>query len=68
MTSRIPGGVFNYAVWNEDGAGATVAIYESKDAADAAGPQIAGIWGAFTDQLAGPPAFESCAYAESLRD
>lgn len=67
-TSKIPGGVFNYAVWNEDGAGATVAIYESRDAAEAAGPKIAEIWGALADQLAAPPEFESYEYAESMRD
>lgn len=68
MISKIPGGLFNYAVWNDDGVGATFAVYESKDAADAAGSQIAEIWGALADHLAAPPEFESYAFAESMRD
>jgi len=68
MTSRIPGGVLNYAVWNDDGSGATFAIYEDKEAADAAGPQIAEIWGGLKDALSAPPVFESYTNAESVRD
>jgi len=68
MTSKIAGGLFNYAVWNGDGSGATIAIYESKDAAEAAGPQIAEIWGALADHLAAPPVFENYEYAQSMRD
>ena len=68
MTSKIPGGLFNYAVWNEDGAGATVAVYESKEAAEAAGPQITEIWGALANHLAAPPVFESYANVQSMRD
>ena len=77
MTSRIPaireklqeiaGGVANYAMWNNDGVGAAVAVYESEDAANAAVPQIQAIWGGLADLLVAPPEIVSYANAENTR-
>ena len=68
QTSQIEGGICNYAMWNEDGAGMTVAIYESAAAAEAAGPKIAAIWGGLADYLAEPPVFSSFTTAANMRE
>ncbi|MEO9827177.1 MAG: hypothetical protein ABJF50_22475 [Paracoccaceae bacterium] len=78
MVSRIPaireklrdiaGGVANYAMWNDDGTGVAIAIYESEDAANAAVPQIQTIWGGLSDLLIAPPEIVSYAHAENTRD
>ena len=65
---RIKGGVANYAMWNDDGTGAAVAIYADEAAANAAGPQIQAIWGGLADLLVAPPEILSFSQAENLRD
>ena len=66
-TSKISGGVANYVVWNDDGAGAAIAIYENADFAEAASDQIEAIWAGMAEALAEPPVFEAYAHADSLR-
>jgi len=66
-TSKIAGGVANYAVWNDDGTGAAIAIYESEAFAEAARDQIEAIWTGMAEALLEPPVFETYAHAESLR-
>ena len=65
--AKIAGGIANYAVWNEDGTGYAVAIYEDEAAADAATPQIQQIWGGLADLLAEPPEITSYARVEQMR-
>jgi hypothetical protein len=44
--------------WKEDGSGVTIAVYESKEAADAAAEQIMGIWSAIGQYLTATPVTE----------
>jgi len=67
MTSAIPGGVSNYVIWNDDGTGAAVAIYESAEASEAANTQISAIWGQLASMLSEPPVLETYSNAENLR-
>ncbi len=66
--SQISGGVANWAMWNDDGAGYAVAIYEDEAAANAATPQIQAIWGGLADLLTAPPEVTSFSSAEKIRD
>ena len=66
--SQIAGGIANYAMWNEDGSGVAVAIYEDEAAANAAGPQIQAVWGGLADLLVAPPEILSYSHAERMRD
>lgn len=68
MTSAIPGGVFNYVFWNDDGSGVAVAIYENIQASDAANAQISEIWGGLAPMLSAPPTIEAYANVESMRN
>jgi hypothetical protein len=65
---EIEGGVANYAMWNDDGTGVAIAIYESEAAATAAGPHIQTIWGGLADLLIAPPEIVSYAHAENTRE
>ena len=55
QVSAIPGVANVHTLWNDDGSGMTVAIYDSEAAATAAATTIQGIWGGLADLLAGPP-------------
>lgn len=64
----IPGMVYDYVMWNEDGAGTTVAIYESKAASDAAEEHISAIWGGLAPFLAAPPISTKFETVEDLKN
>ena len=65
--ASIAGGVVNWAMWNEDGTGATIAVYENEAVAEAATPQIQAIWGGMVELLTEPPQIASFTSAEDLR-
>lgn len=65
--SAIEGGIANWAIWNDDGGGMAVAIYESEDAANAAMAQIQAIWGGMAELLMAPPEVMSFTSAENMR-
>ena len=67
-TSAIEGSVANWAMWNEDGSGVAIAVYESEAAADAATAQIQAIWGGLADYLTAPPEVTNYAHAEKTRN
>ncbi len=61
----LPGMVDAYAAWRGDGQGVLVAIYESKEKADAAVARIAAIWGSLAGLVSGAPrtdAYENAAH------
>ena len=64
---KIAGGVANYALWNDDGTGVAIAIYESESFADAARDQIEAIWAGMSQAMLEPPVFDSYTHAENLR-
>ncbi len=66
--NQIAGGVANWAMWNDDGSGVAIAVYEDEAAAIAAGPQIQAIWGGLADLLTAPPEVTSYSHAEKTRD
>ena len=51
----LPGMVDIYAAWRADGQGVVVAVYESKEAADAAVARIQALWGDLAGLLRGAP-------------
>ena len=51
----ISGIVGSFVVWNNDGDGQVVTVYESEDAATTALPAVQEIWSGMADLLAGPP-------------
>lgn len=51
----LSGLISSYVVWNDDGAGQVVTIYESEAAASAATPIVQEIWSGMGNLLAGPP-------------
>ena len=44
-----------YSGWNEDGSGVTVAVYESKEKADAAADEIRAVWATMGGMLTAAP-------------
>lgn len=67
-TSAINGSVANWAMWNDDGSGVAIAVYDSEAAADAATPQIQAIWGGLSEYLTAPPEVMNYAHAEKTRN
>ena len=76
MVSRIPAireqiaaidGEANWAMWNEDGTGMAMAIYEDEAAANAAMEQIQQVWGGLADLLTAPPEVLSFSNATKMR-
>jgi hypothetical protein len=53
--ASFPGQVCSQVIWNEDGAGVVVAIYESADAAAEGAKNAAAIWGGLMPLLEGAP-------------
>ena len=51
----LPGIKFWFDLANEDGSGAVVAIYDSKESAEAALPAVREIFGKFSEHLASEP-------------
>ena len=64
--SSIPGVVCVYTTWNEDGSGLVFAMYESKQAADAALPTVSEVWAEMAPFLTAPPAISEFATAVKL--
>ncbi len=59
--AKIAGVISTYSMWNEDGTGLTVSIYESESAADAAVAAIQQVWAGLAAHLIAPP--EATAYS-----
>ena len=57
QVAGIDGIVCTYSMWNDDGGGLTVSIYESEAAADAATATAAvqQVWGSLADLITAPP-------------
>lgn len=55
LIKALPGMVDAYATWRDDGQGVVVAIYESRDHAEAAMRRLQVIWGTLADLLTAPP-------------
>ncbi len=53
--SNVPGMVLDYVMWDDDGVGMVIAVYESEAAADAASAQIGAVWAGLAEYLAEPP-------------
>ena len=49
--AKLDGLILTYTMWNDDGTGQTVAIYESEAAANAATPVIQQVWGGLANHL-----------------
>jgi hypothetical protein len=61
----LPGMIDAYAAWRADGQGVLVAIYQSKEAADAAVARIQAIWGNLAGLVSAAPrtdAYENAAH------
>jgi hypothetical protein len=61
----LPGMIDAYAAWRADGQGVLVAIYQSKESADAAVARIQAIWGNLAGLVSGAPrtdAYENAAH------
>ncbi len=61
----LPGMIDAYAAWRGDGQGVLVAIYQSKEAADAAVARMQAIWGSLAGLVSGAPrtdAYENAAH------
>ena len=61
----LPGMIDAYAAWRADGQGVLVAIYQSKETADAAVARIQAIWGNLAGLVSGAPrtdAYENAAH------
>ncbi len=67
QVSAISGGTANWAVWNDDGSGMAIAIYESEAAAAAAQPQIQQVWAGLAQLLTAPPEVMAFSNAENMR-
>lgn len=59
----LPGMIDAYAAWRADGQGVLVAIYQSKEAADAAVARIQAIWGNLAGLVSGAPRTDAYEYA-----
>ena len=57
--ATIPGIHTAYAAWRDDGAGVVTAIYDSREAAEAAAPKVQEVWAGMSDYLAAAPAAEA---------
>ncbi len=55
QVAGIDGIVCTYSMWNDDGGGLTVSIYESEAAADAATAAVQQVWGSLADLITAPP-------------
>ena len=55
LVKVLPGMVDAHAVWRADGQGVVVAIYQSREHADAAMRRLQVIWGSLAHLLTGPP-------------
>jgi quinol monooxygenase YgiN len=55
LIKALPGMVDAYATWREDGQGVVIAIYQSREHADAAMRRLQVIWGSIADLLIGAP-------------
>jgi hypothetical protein len=64
---EIEGGIANWAMWNDDGTGVAIAVYESEAAANAATAKIQEIWGGLADLLVAPPEIVSYTHAAKTR-
>ena len=53
--SQVPGLVSCTSSWREDGQGCSIAVYESKEAADAAASKVSEIWGGLAQYLTAAP-------------
>lgn len=60
----VPGIVSCQVVWNDDGSGITVAVYESEAAANASTAQIQAIWSDLGHLFTAPP--ETATYSEVI--
>lgn len=60
----VPGMVSCQVVWNADGSGVTIAVYESEAAASASAPHIQAIWGDLASLFSAPP--ETVTYSEAI--
>lgn len=57
-----------YIAWDENGAGLTMVVYDTKDSADAALPTVQSIWEELADYLEGPPALTNYPSAHKLSE
>ena len=55
LVKALPGMVDAHVAWRADGHGVVVAIYESREHANAAMRRLQVIWGTLADLLTGPP-------------
>jgi hypothetical protein len=59
----LPGMIDAYAAWRADGQGVLVAIYQSKESADAAVARIQAIWGNLAGLVSGAPRTDAYEHA-----
>jgi quinol monooxygenase YgiN len=55
LIKALPGMVDAHAAWRADGQGVVIAIYQSREHADAAMRRLQVIWGSLAGLLTGPP-------------
>jgi hypothetical protein len=55
---KMKGVIDTYSVWRADGLGVVIAIFDSKESADAAAEQAKAIWGGLAGMLKGAPKIE----------
>ena len=55
LIKALPGMIDAHAAWRADGQGVVIAIYQSREHADAAMRRLQVIWGSIADLLTGPP-------------
>jgi quinol monooxygenase YgiN len=65
--AKVAGLTQSYTVWRDDGHGATIALWESKAASEAAAAQIQQIWAGLGQYLAAPPKAEGYDNVEKLK-
>ena len=55
LVKALPGMIDAHVAWRADGQGVVVAIYQSREHANAAMRRLQVIWGTLADLLTGPP-------------
>ena len=66
QTAKLGGLISSYTMWNDDGTGQTIAIYENEAAADAAVPVVQQMWGGLADHLLAAPEMTTYSKVEKI--
>ncbi len=66
QVAKIDGVILSYTMWNDDGTGQTIAIYENETAADAALSMVQQVWAGLASHLLAAPEMTSYSKVEKI--